>query len=316
MKTSYLHVPPQIQPTRRQKIGHRLMGSVLGPLCWLAAHRYGTPGLGFHGRCALLGLSLLVRKQAPLALGWSYDLMFRPMDSTRYFEFDFSWRCLSDFTFRSYLDVSSPRLFPVLLLRRTPQASGEMINPDAADLAWSAKVVAAAGLAGRCRTQQLRVQDVAFAPGSFEVITSISVLEHVPEDAAALRVMWGLLRSGGRLVITVPVCVETGEQYIDRNEYGVLVPDAQGLTFWQRFYDERLLEERIFSVAGQPTRFAVFGEKRSGLFQANAALKRASYNTTYPFWREPLMMGQEYRYYPAIGDLPGEGVIGLEFVKP
>ncbi|MDP3047044.1 MAG: hypothetical protein Q8O07_06145, partial [Chloroflexota bacterium] len=66
----------------------------------------------------------------------------------------------------------------------------------------------------------------------------------------------------------------------------------------------------------QPTRSAVYGEKAAGLFYANAALKRSSYNTTYPFWREPVMMGQEYQYYPTIGDLPGEGVIGLEFVKP
>jgi SAM-dependent methyltransferase len=311
-----LHVPPQIQPTRWQRIAYRLMGSVLAPLSWLVAHRYGAPGLGFHQQCALLGLSLLFRKQAPLPLGWSYDLMFRPMDSTRYFEFDFAWRCLSDLPFRSYLDVSSPRLFPVLLLRRRPGARGEMINPDASDLDWSARVVAAAGLAGRCRTQPLRIQDVTFASGSFEVITSISVIEHVPQDTAAVRVMWGLLGSGGHLVITVPVCVETAEQYIDRNEYGVLAPDARGLTFWQRFYDERLLEERIFSITGAPTHSAVYGEKRAGLFQANAALKRASYNTTYPFWREPVMMGEEYEYFSGIGDLPGEGVIGLEFVKP
>jgi SAM-dependent methyltransferase len=315
VKTSFLHVPPQIQPTRRQKIGYRLMGSMLGPLCWLAAHRYGTPGLGFHGRCALLGLSLLVHKQAPLALGWCYDLMFRPMDSTRYFEFDFAWRCLSDLTFRSYLDVSSPRLFPLLLLRDRPLVEGDLINPDGADLAWTAKLAAAAGLASRCRTEQLRIQDVFFASSSFQVITSLSVLEHVPEDNAAVGMMWDLLRPGGRLVITLPVRAEPAEQYIDRNEYGVLAPDAQGLTFWQRFYDERMLQERIFSITGTPSRLVVYGEKRAGLFQSNAALKRASYNTTYPFWREPVMMGEEYEYFPGIGDLPGEGAIGLEFVK-
>ena len=316
MKTTYLHVPPQALPTRRQKIVSRLTGGVLGPLYWLAAHRYGTPGLGFHRRCALLGLSLLVRKRAPLPLGWSYDLMFRPMDSTRYFEFDFAWRGLADAPFRRFLDVSSPRLFPLLLLRHRSLSEGDLINPDAADLAWTAKLAAAAGLAGRCRTQRLRIQDVTFAPGSFPVITSLSVLEHVPEDSAALGQMWELLEPGGRLVLTLPVRAEQEEQYIDRNEYGVLSPNAQGLTFWQRFYDQRMLEDRIFHIAGEPVRWEIFGERVAGSFQANAALKRSSYSTTYPFWREPLMMGQEYRHFASIGDLPGEGVIGLEFVKP
>jgi hypothetical protein len=34
-----------------------------------------------------------------------------------------------------------------------------------------------------------------------------------------------------------------------------------------------------------------------------------------PFCREPYMMGREYRYFESIDELPGMGVIGLEFRK-
>ena len=35
----------------------------------------------------------------------------------------------------------------------------------------------------------------------------------------------------------------------------------------------------------------------------------------YPFWRESLMMGKEYRDFERIRDLPGLGVVVMEFVK-
>jgi hypothetical protein len=36
----------------------------------------------------------------------------------------------------------------------------------------------------------------------------------------------------------------------------------------------------------------------------------------YPFWREPYMMATEYKSFTSIDELPGEGVVMLEFIKP
>ena len=36
----------------------------------------------------------------------------------------------------------------------------------------------------------------------------------------------------------------------------------------------------------------------------------------YPFWREAYMMATEYRMFPSMEELPGEGVVMLEFIKP
>jgi hypothetical protein len=105
------------------------------------------------------------------------------------------------------------------------------------------------------------------------------------------------------------------EQYISRNDYGILSPGANGYTFWQRYYDEERLREVIFNITGAPVRRAVYGERSLGFFYRNASMKRLL-GPLYPFWRESYMMATEYRYFKAIDELPGEGVVMLEFVKP
>ncbi len=314
---SYIHWPPaQALPTLRHKLRRYFLGATLTPIYWLIAHRHATPGLDFHLRSALWGMQLLWNRQLALSFGWSFDLMFLPMDSTRYFEFDYAWGVLGRASVRNWLDVSSPRLLPLLFAKTQPDLQLDMINPDGNDLALTAQFVDAAGLTARCRLHSLTIADVPFTAGSFDTITCISVLEHIPEDSAALKKMWSLLATGGRLILTVPCAAQAWEQYINHNEYGVLTAGEDGYVFWQRFYDEDLLQKHIFTKIGAPRSTRIYGEKAAGLFRRNADRKRTEYATTYPFWREPWMMAKEYAYFARTADLPGEGVIGMEFVKP
>jgi predicted SAM-dependent methyltransferase len=154
-----------------------------------------------------------------------------------------------------------------------------------------------------------------FAPNSFDLITCLSVLEHIPEDKAALERMWSLLCPGGKLILTLPCMSQPLEQYISHNQYGVLRPGDDGYTFWQRYYDRKRLSSFIYSITGMPTRIAIYGEKKNGFFFRNATMKRLL-GSLYPFWREPYMIATEYQAYTSIDDLPGEGVVILEFVKP
>jgi SAM-dependent methyltransferase len=140
------------------------------------------------------------------------------------------------------------------------------------------------------------------------------VVEHIPDDRAALQKIWALLKPGGRFILTVPCAARTWEQYIDRDEYGLYGGGNGDRFFWYRCYDAALLEERIFSVTGKPRVSRIFGEREAGLFLKNTELKRT--NRFYPFWREPYMIAQEYTWFESVEVLPGEGVIAMEFVKP
>lgn len=240
--------------------------------------------------------------------------MFRPLDSTRYFEHSFVWDVLHPLRSEvRYLDVSSPRLVPIILLAHNAGLSCNMINPDRIDLEESRQLVSLLGLSDRCRLHGSMVSNAPFGAREFDLITCVSVLEHIHKDRQGLTDMWRLLDSGGRLILTVPCKARASEQWIDKDIYGLQEPDARGFVFWQRFYDDDLLQKSVFSVTGEPVRIAVYGEKRRGTMFENTMRKRR--DSFYPYWAEPVFMGQEFTKWPSVSSLPGEGVVAMEFVK-
>lgn len=303
---------PSVPLTLTEKTTRGLLGIVLSPLYWLLAHRYHTPGLWLHQKSVRLMLQLLPKAGTSISNGWLYFLLFMPMDSTRYFEFDFAWRALAQIHIQSYLDVSSPRLFPLLLLNERPELRADLLNPDQSDLAVTANFISAANLTERSGLHNCLIQTSPFLPETFDVITSISVVEHIPEDNHAIMKMWKLLRPGGKLILSVPCAAEAEEQYININPYQLLSLNPNGFVFLQYLYDKRLLQEKIFSVTGPPNRFAIYGEKHAGFLRRNLDSKASP---RYPFWREPYIMGKEFCYFDSITDLPGEAVIAMEFIK-
>jgi SAM-dependent methyltransferase len=310
---TYIRVPRRriLRPTDR--LARALVGSVLAPIYWLIAYRHQVPGLQFRIKFAFLGLRLLCQGRSRIPLREIYRVLIYPLDSVRYFEFDFVWKALSEFSFQHYLDVSSPRLLPILLVQKRSGLFAQLVNPDLKDLTATANLMRALRLESRCDFHSCLISSVPFRPSSFDIVTSISVLEHIPDDKEAIRIIWRLLKPGGRLLLTVPCALKAREEYIDRNEYGLLGPTEGGFFFHQRFYDQRLLTENIFSIVGRPSRFAVYGEKVCGTYHANERAKMS--DPSYPSWREPYTVGESYQYFNSVDDLPGIGVIAMEFVK-
>jgi len=57
---------------------------------------------------------------------------------------------------------------------------------------------------GHQRVTVSRLDALALAGDSFDLVTAIDVLEHIPDDAAGLREIHRVLRPGGTVVLTVP----------------------------------------------------------------------------------------------------------------
>jgi predicted SAM-dependent methyltransferase len=285
----------------------------MSPTYWLLAHRYEVPGLRFRIDCARLGMRLAYSRKPRYSFKEICGLLFWPIESVRYFEFDCVWRALSNMPIQHYLDVSSPRLFPVFLLRERPEITAELVNPDKKDLHNTARLIKASGLYSRCHLRGCLIEDTPFAPESFDVITSISVVEHIPRDEEAVKKMWELLRPGGKLVLSVPCAAVAEEEFVDVDFFGLQTPDESGFFFHQYIYDQSLLEEKFYSVTGPPVQFAIFGEKKAGTL-LNGLQKKWS-GQQYPLWKEPYIMAREFRQYDSLSDLPGVGVIAMEFVK-
>jgi len=313
LKKRYVRVPSLQRRRQLRTLRNAIVGSILSPTYLLLALLYHGPGIRFRLQCALLGFRLLFKRKTAFSYTDIYRLLLWPMDSTRYFEFDFIWNSLSNSAIRCYLDVSSPRLFPILLLSKRAEMNAELVNPDKKDLQETAALVQACGLDSRCQLRDVSIEDAPFASRSFDVITSISVVEHIPEDKTAVRKMWELLRPGGRLLLSVPCAAVAEEQHLDIDHFGLHAPSENGFFFHQYIYDQSLLVERFYDVLGAPVHVAIYGEKKAGTLLSGLIKKWSG--QTYPLWREPYAMAREFRRYESISDLPGEGVIMMEFVK-
>ena len=166
-----------------------------------------SAGIGFHLRCVATGINLLFKSRASLKTCYSY--IFFPMDSTRYFEFQEVWKSVKGFVFTRYLDVSSPRLMPLFLLKAAPGATAELINPDSSDLKETEKLASALGLKSRCGFFNGILDNARLIPDSFDLITCISVLEHIPQDKAVIETMWSTTSSRRETYPYIPLYVPT-----------------------------------------------------------------------------------------------------------
>jgi SAM-dependent methyltransferase len=307
----YSRVPPE-PPTRRRTMPERLVrfgaGQAAFWACLSLARLGGVPGTGLQLRLAALALAAARRD-----IDVGYAILRSGLDAVRYFEFDFAWRSSFLPEGGRYLDVSSPRLLPLLLARRAAGASVDLVNPAEGDLAETRRFVVALGL-GNCQLHRAKVAELDLRPASYDLVTSISVIEHIasPGDAEAVRAMWRLVKPGGRLVVTVPVAREAVEEHIDRDPYGLGQSGTDGFFFFQRFYDEAALGEIFFRETGAPAHRAVFGERLSGVMVQEAERRRAGLSH---WWNEPWRAARRYRRYGSIAELPGLGVVGLEFRK-
>jgi SAM-dependent methyltransferase len=301
------------RPTPLTMATHALASLVLLPAYTVAATAIRTPGMRFH-RDALGVAARLVAKGGTRRLAEASRLALYPMDSTRYFEFDWTWNALKRRgRVSAYLDISSPRLFPLCYARRSEVERAVLVNPDAADLAVTEAWVSALDISGKCRLRGEAVENLDPGDGRFDAITSISVFEHIADERAALEAVRRLLKPGGALLLTLPCAANGYDQYRDYDEYGLGSPDADGRYFFQRFYDLASLRERIFAMLGEPRQMVVYGEREPGFFGRNAEAKMRG--LPYPFWREGYMMGRHFRTFPSIDALPGEGVVALEFIN-
>jgi len=287
-------------------------GALLGPAFWAAAIALRVPGMAFRAACARLAIRLL-RCGSRSAAREAFRLLIGPLESTRHFEMEFVWEALTRRRVGRYLDLSSPRVLPLAVVAHRSDLEAELVNPDTRDLGETRVLAEDLGIAGRCRFHHARVDELAFPPGSFDAITSVSVIEHIPQDTEALRLIWQWVRPGGVLLLTLPCAARALEERVDRDPFSVLPPDEDGSFFFQWVYDDQWLEERVFAVTGSPRRSCVWGEIEPGALKRR--LHRRWGDPQYPIWREPLEMRREFRRFTQLSELPGEGVIGLEFVR-
>ncbi len=314
VKQNYQHVEPatRTMPKIVRKLRRYGLGCILAPTYWLAAHRFPVPGLALHRQLSALSLRAIIWGHGRM-LRESINALLYPIHLTRYFEFDFAMQSLIANPPQRLLDVSSPRMLLLLVLAKCASLKATLLNPDSNDLDVTKQWIQLLDLTERVETQACTIEDMSFCDGDFDMVTSLSVIEHIPNESPALRRIWKSLRTGGRLVVTLPCAARASDEYIDQNHYNILKPSEGNFVFLEHIYDQVQIEQKFFADFGRPVRMSIYGEKRSGLLR-QSLMQRWS-GADYDQWQEPYMMGKSYATYQTINDLPGEGVVGLEFLK-
>jgi hypothetical protein len=281
-----------------------------GQLSLRSAMRTNMPGLKFDQFGRRIGLRLLIRGSRS-----GLRLSLVPVSSTRYFEFPFVASCVPE-TASVVLDVSSPRLFGLWLAMKQPTTSVTMLNPDPADLRETESIARMVGIKNLV-SEVAAVDWLASHAKRYDCIWTISVVEHIYgayDDSDAMRMMFQALKSGGRLIVTVPVDKHYWVEYRPTAPDGPMAVRTERGYFTQRFYDYDAIQERLvrpLGVAPKITRW--WGEKRQGRFlEYCERWIRDGYECTVEDARE---FSEEYEEFPDWKAMAGVGVCGLMFER-
>jgi hypothetical protein len=244
-----------------------------------------------------------------------------PVDTTRFFEFDYTWRALNSLESNAnqFLDVSSPFLFSFRVAETFLKSSVLMINPDTKDLR-SVKKLRDCLHMPRLILKERTIQDFKDGQESlYDAIWSLSVVEHISgakiNDSSSLQIMWSLLKPGGLLILTVPTDKTYWEEFRSSDVYGQNTQIENEPVFFQRFYDESSIRNRLIEPLGvEPETIEWFGTKQAGVF--HKMIENRLSNLRPLSSEHCIEMATSYQIYPTFDSMPGEGVCGLCFRKP
>lgn len=241
------------------------------------------------------------------------DLLLSPVGVSRYFEFDFCARNLLPEA-KTILDVSSPRLFSLFQASSRPDINVTMANPDINDIEISRKLARMLDL-GNVVTQNLPVAGLENAHNEYDAILSISVLEHISGekgDTMAINALAGMVRPGGRLVITVPVDRSYIEEYRHEDTYGLQGKNEKGSYFFERRYDlDALLERLVAPVGANRVHMEWAGEITEGSWDRYIAAWR-QWGLVVRSW-DRYRYSRQWKKYDSWNDMPGAGACGIVF---
>lgn len=107
--------------------------------------------------------------------------------------------------------------------------------------------IRAQGLSDRVATEVLAPGKTTLPAGPADVLTSFTVLEHVPDEVAALRRMRNILRPGGRLILSVP------NKWWLFETHGADLPllpwnRVPLVSWWPKFLHDRYARARIYKA--------------------------------------------------------------------
>jgi len=268
------------------------------------------PGKEFAEFGYKTGLRLLFKGK------FSLKLLLNPVSIVRFFEFDFVKSNLDLIDNLNILDVSSPYLLGFYLCNNE-EINYTYINPDKRDLYNVHSLANRLDFCSNYTTVYADARTLDYADNRFDVVLSISVIEHVSgsDDSRVMKELWRVVKPGGLLILTFPVKKDYEEEFISEDIYNLDQEETKGKFFFQRYYDDKNIEERLLSSLDnfEIVEKKVFGEIINGFYdEYKMRWEKSGYWETV---KDPYYISKHFKYFPGIEDLTGLGVMGLTIKK-
>ncbi|XOV90875.1 MAG: class I SAM-dependent methyltransferase [Bacteroidota bacterium] len=246
----------------------------------------------------------------------SPKLLLNPVSIVRYFEFAFVESLINTEERYRVLDIASPYLMTFKLLH-DHNIDIQYINPDTNDLRDVAAKSKSLPLKGSLKCLNMNALDLVSREDRFDTIFSISVIEHVAnnQDGEFISAAWKVLKPGGLLILTFPVKAVFEEEFIDKDVYGLNNEKKKDKFFFQRYYDEQSIKERLlnqlsnFEIISQ----RVFGETSKNFYHEYH--KRWNAKGYFETINDPIYIANHFKDYQSISELPGLGILGIAIKK-
>ena len=145
------------------------------------------------------------------------------------------------------LDVSSPKMLSLYLGRAKRSITATDLN-DAKIFSRWAMLAKVSGVTDY-EVQYQDARKLAYPDNSFDLVYSISVIEHIPDngDTEALEEFGRVAKPGGVVIVEVPYRHEAEDVFLNYDSKGAPVATPQ---FYEHHYDEKMLEARLMNPRG------------------------------------------------------------------
>jgi len=186
-----------------------------------------------------LGLRLLIRGM----ITEGFRMLISPVGYWRFLPNAFTYQEFLRFDNPRILDVSSPKLSSVFFATLTSQ---DVCATDLDDATLFTRWNAVANVLGLAnyRAAYQDARRLTYPDEAFDLVYSISVIEHIPDDgdAVSLKEFRRVLRPGGTLIVQIPYRRKRNDVWLSIDSKGAPLPQPR---FYERHYDMARLKERL-----------------------------------------------------------------------
>jgi hypothetical protein len=226
-------------------------------------------------------------------------LEFSRLPATLYLDAGFALKSLRvQSRIGSYLDVSSPWLFPSYVLTEFKPERSLLLNTNSTTRNLFARLANRTENNGTALVTK-DLGQLSRLSESFDTITCLARLSRNEKESAQLRTMWSALNPGGTLILSVACAGSESRTETDFDGHA-----DRGFQFSAfRPYDRELLKSGIFNVLGEPRSSAIYGEETIPDY-------------TSASWCESAVVSKYWRRCSSISQVRGKGILVMKFIKP